>query len=90
MKNNSADEKSEWVFTTNDSLSVSLSSRDHEAVLKRGIVPNLLGMTAKDVLYLLENNGMRVKLIGSGAVAAQSILAGTPFVKGSKIVLQLI
>ncbi len=90
VKNNSADEKSEWVFTTNDSLSVSLSSRDHEAVLKRGIVPNLLGMTAKDVLYLLENNGMRVKLIGSGAVAAQSILAGTPFVKGSKIVLQLI
>lgn len=90
VKNNSDDTKSEWVFSTNDSLSVSLSKRDHEAILRRGIVPNLIGMTAKDVLYLLENNGMSVKLIGSGAVSAQSISAGTPFIKGSQIVLQLI
>ena len=47
-------------------------------------------MTAKDVLYLLENNGMRVKLIGSGAVATQSLTAGTSFIKGSQIILQLI
>lgn len=90
VKNNSDDATSEWVFSKNDSLSVSLSKRDHEAVLKRGIVPNLIGMTAKDVLYLLENNGMRVKLIGSGSVSTQSITAGTPFIKGSQIILQLI
>lgn len=90
VKNNSVDTKSEWVFSTNDSLSVSLLTRDHEAALKKGIVPNLIGMTAKDVLYLLENNGMRVKLIGSGSVSTQSLTAGTPFIKGSQIILQLI
>jgi cell division protein FtsI (penicillin-binding protein 3) len=90
VKNNSSDETADWVSSSNDSLSISLSTRNHEEILKRGIVPNLIGMTAKDVLYLLENNGIRVRLIGSGAVAAQSLEAGTPFIKGSQIVLQLI
>lgn len=90
VKNNSSDETADWVSSSNDSLSVSLSTRDHEEILKKGIVPNLIGMTARDVMYLLENNGMRVKLIGSGAVASQSLTAGTPFIKGSQIVLQLI
>lgn len=90
VKNSSGDDKAEWVSSVNDSLSISLTSRDHEEKLKKGIVPNVIGMTAKDVLFLLENNGMRVKLVGSGAVATQSLVAGTPFVKGSQIVLQLI
>ncbi len=90
IKNDSEDEKSDWVNSKNDSLSVSLSVSNSEDALKKGIVPNLIGMTARDVLFLLENNGMRVRLIGSGAVATQSITAGTPFIKGSQIVLQLI
>ena len=90
VRNDSNDEKADWVSSSNDSLSVSLSTRDHEEILKKGIVPNLIGMTAKDVLYLLENNGMRVKLIGSGAVSSQSLTAGTSFIKGSQIILQLI
>jgi cell division protein FtsI (penicillin-binding protein 3) len=47
-------------------------------------------MTAQDALYLLENSGIRVKLIGSGAVANQSLLEGTTFTKGTQIILQLI
>ncbi len=90
VRNQSDDERSEWVSSSNDSLSVTLSSKNPEETLKRGIVPNLVGMAARDVLYLLENNGMRVKIIGSGAVATQSINAGTPFIRGSQIVLQLI
>ena len=58
--------------------------------MKQGIVPNLMGMTARDVMYLLENNGMRVKLLGSGAVSKQSLPAGTTFKRGTEIVLQLI
>ncbi|MDQ3046313.1 MAG: penicillin-binding transpeptidase domain-containing protein [Bacteroidota bacterium] len=82
---------SEWVGTSsNDSTSITLTGKNTEQALKRGIVPNLLGMTAKDVLYLLENNGMRVKLIGSGSVAKQSIQAGAAFTKGTQIILQLI
>lgn len=81
----------EWVSNANDdSLAVNLTINNTESSLKRGIVPNLSGMTARDVMYLLENNGMRVKLIGSGAVAKQSLPAGTAFKRGTEIILQLI
>ena len=81
----------EWVSSsTIDSMSVNLTTSTTEVILKKGIVPNLTGMSAKDVLYLLENRGLRVKLIGSGAVAKQSLPAGTPFNKGTEITLQLI
>lgn len=81
----------EWVnSTTLDSTSVNLTTSTTETSLKQGIVPNLTGMSARDVMYLLENNGMRVKLLGSGAVAKQSLPAGTTFKRGTEIVLQLI
>lgn len=91
VKNSTDDGKAEWVSSsTSDSVSVGLTSKHTEEALKRGIVPNLVGMTARDVLFLLENNGMRVKIMGSGAVASQSITAGTTFTKGTQIILQLI
>ena len=91
VKNVSNDNTSEWVSTiTADSTSITLLPKNTENILKKGIVPNLVGMTARDVLYLLENNGMRVKIIGSGAVATQSLPAGTTFTKGTQIILQLI
>jgi cell division protein FtsI (penicillin-binding protein 3) len=91
VKVNIADERAEWVTAnTNDSVTVLLQTKSTEEYLKKGIVPNLSGMTAQDALYLLENHGMRVKIVGSGAVASQSIEAGKPFVKGTQIVLQLI
>ena len=43
----------------------------------------------KDALFLLENNGLNVKLQGFGAVKKQSLEAGTKFFKGSQIVLTL-
>ncbi|MBK7666743.1 MAG: PASTA domain-containing protein [Sphingobacteriaceae bacterium] len=60
-----------------------------EGLLKKGVVPNLQGMSAKDVLYLLENNGINVKLYGVGTVKQQSIEAGKKFNKGDKISLIL-
>jgi cell division protein FtsI (penicillin-binding protein 3) len=85
-------ETAEWVSSaaTTDSLSVNLTASTTETSLKQGIVPNLTGMTARDVMYLLENNGLRVKLVGSGAVAKQSLIAGTIFKRGTEIILQLI
>lgn len=90
----------DWVAAvTNDSISITLTAKYTEETLKRGVVPNLLGMTAQDALYLLENNGMRVKLIGSnkdkpyawsGAVVKQSIEPGVTYAKGTEIILQLI
>jgi len=81
----------EWVnSSTADSLSLNLTTSTSEVVLKKGIIPNLTGMSAKDAVYLLENRGLRVKLIGSGAVTKQSLPAGSPFIKGTEIILQLI
>jgi cell division protein FtsI (penicillin-binding protein 3) len=91
IKTNTLAETADWVsVNTRDSVSVSLQPKNIDEALTHGIVPNLIGMTAQDVLYLLEPKGIRVKIIGSGAVASQSIQAGTPFVKGTQIVLQLI
>ena len=74
---------------TNDTLSISLSESNLESQLKKGIVPNLNGLSAKDALYLLENKGMHVKLVGMGSVKKQSIEAGQRFNKGDKITLIL-
>lgn len=60
-----------------------------ERQLKKGIMPNLQGLSAKDALYLLENNGINVKILGFGSVKKQSIEAGQKFNKGNKIVLTL-
>ena len=57
--------------------------------LDKGIVPNLSGLSAKDVLFLLENSGFHVKLMGIGSVKKQSIEAGQKFNKGTKITLTL-
>lgn len=73
----------------NDSLYIRLSEVNLEGQLRKGIMPNLQGLSAKDALYLLENSGMSVKLLGFGSVKKQSIEAGQKFNKGIKIVLTL-
>ena len=83
---------SEDVFTTrnaSDTLSISLSESNLKSQLDKGIVPNLNGLSAKDALYLLENKGIHVKLLGMGSVKKQSIEAGQKFNKGDKITLIL-
>lgn len=59
------------------------------AQLKRGLMPDLMGLSAKDALFLLENNGVEVKLTGMGTVKKQSIQAGQKFEKGNSITLTL-
>ncbi len=60
-----------------------------ESQLKKGIVPNLNGLTAKDALFLLENSGFNVTLFGMGSVKKQSLEVGKKFNKGDKITLIL-
>lgn len=54
-----------------------------------GTVPNVIGMGLRDALYTLEQLGLEVSFKGKGAVAAQSLEAGTPLTAGAKIELQL-
>jgi cell division protein FtsI (penicillin-binding protein 3) len=57
--------------------------------LKQGLMPDLSGLSAKDVLFILERRGLRVQLSGSGRVKRQSIDKGMRIQKGEKIILQL-
>ncbi|MBL7937045.1 MAG: transpeptidase family protein [Bacteroidia bacterium] len=74
---------------SSDSTRISLQASNLESQLKKGIVPNLNGLSAKDALFLLENSGFHVKLYGMGSVKKQSIEAGQKFNKGDKITLIL-
>lgn len=53
------------------------------------IVPNVLGMTLRDAIFLLENQGLQVTHKGQGRIKVQSILPGRKIVKGSNITLTL-
>lgn len=77
------------VRSSGDSTKVVLVETNIESSLKKGLMPNLQGLSAKDALFLLENNGLNVKLFGVGTVKKQSLEAGKKFNKGDKISLIL-
>lgn len=65
--------------------SVTLTHRD----ILRDFVPSVIGMGAKDAVYLLESKGLRVHLSGIGKVYSQSLSQGTMIVRGQTIGLSL-
>lgn len=52
-------------------------------------VPNVIGMGAKDAVFLLEEKGLRVRLSGVGKVRRQSLPHGSHFTKGQTVLLTL-
>ena len=72
-----------------DSLQLQSKPFTIESQLKKGLMPDLQGLSAKDALFLLENNGVEVKILGMGSVKKQSIQAGQKFAKGNRIILTL-
>jgi cell division protein FtsI (penicillin-binding protein 3) len=73
-----------------DSTRIAVYENSIESQLKKGIMPNLTGLSAKDALYLLENHGLYVRMTGFGSVKKQSIEAGQRIMKGNKVTLTLI
>jgi cell division protein FtsI (penicillin-binding protein 3) len=68
--------------------------QENKLVLKdrkiiENLVPNVVGMGAKDAVYAMEHAGLKVSLSGRGTISNQSIAAGTRIVKGQTVVLQL-
>ena len=61
----------------------------HEIDQSSNTVPNVVGMGAKDAVYLLESKGWHVNLSGAGRVRHQSLPAGSRAAKGATIGLQL-
>ncbi len=52
-------------------------------------MPSLQGMGFKDVVYVLENMGVKIMARGRGKVSAQSITAGTVVRKNEVVYVQL-
>ncbi|MDR1746607.1 MAG: PASTA domain-containing protein [Tannerella sp.] len=56
-----------------------------ELTVKEGLVPRVVGMGAKDAVYLLEKSGLQVRLSGKGQVISQSIAPGQKIVRGQTV-----
>jgi cell division protein FtsI (penicillin-binding protein 3) len=77
--------QSEWVNTTRDEQAIKFSERK----TVDNLVPDVVSLGAKDAVYLLENAGLRVAILGKGSVRRQSISPGTRVRKGDRIVLEM-
>ncbi len=54
-----------------------------------GIMPDVKGLSVRDAVYLLENQGLKVLMKGRGMIRGQSIAPGTKIKKGQEITLLL-
>ena len=75
----------EWITAARNKKFVEF----HKRFVSKGLVPNVVGMTAKDAVYLIENTGMSVRLIGAGKIVKQSIEPGIQVYRGGLIELTL-
>ena len=85
---NGYDEESEkpvWGQVSHSPESLTLTPKE----VNEKKVPNVIGMGAKDAVYLLESIGLKVSITGMGKVRSQSIPAGNTIVKGKTILLRL-
>lgn len=71
--------------TSNYSDSLVLERR---TIPRADVVPNVVGMGLRDALFLLENRGLTVEVVGFGKIQKQSIFPGTR-TKGQTIRLTL-
>ena len=85
IKADKVDENANWVFAEGQNKSVKLDKR----YIGDKTMPNVVGMSLQDALYVLENRGVLVKFVGSGRVRTQSVKAGTSFNKGQVIEIVL-
>lgn len=76
---------SRWAFVENKGNKIELKENSET----KGIVPKVVGMGARDAIYILENLGLTVKIEGHGTVVQQSINAGTEITAGREIILKL-
>ena len=78
-------QNAEWVHTSTSKDTVHIDNLS----VHSGLVPNVLGMGLEDALYLLEKNGLKVKVNGYGTVQKQSLLPGSRLDGAQTITLDL-
>ncbi len=77
--------QSEWVVTSRKDSVIEYKHRR----IKDFLVPNVKGMSVKDALYILENAGLKVRVVGFGSVNKQSLNPGMDFRLGDEITIYL-
>ncbi len=60
-----------------------------KTITGKDIVPDVMGMTLRDAVYLLENSGLRVSFEGKGKVLKQSLTPGARVGRGNTIFIRL-
>jgi len=63
-------------------LGVKAGNHIDEQKTSKAIVPNVIGMGARDAVYQLESRGVKTRLKGRGRVKSQSIYSGTAIKQG--------
>lgn len=75
---------SDWVKSFSDDHQIRVES----VSVPINVVPDLMGMGAKDAVYLAERLGLNVQVEGRGKVVSQTIKPGTLVQKGSRILIR--
>jgi cell division protein FtsI (penicillin-binding protein 3) len=84
MKEQSKQQHNSWALVGSKNDKISFNKKK----INDKIIPDVRGMGARDALYLLENQGLKVRLNGVGRVVSQSISAGQAS-RGQTIILNL-
>lgn len=80
-----SDNNSDWIETKVNNKNVTLLSKE----IKPKQIPSFKGLNAKDAIYIAEELGLKVNLVGKGKVVNQSIVEGTIINYGKTINLEL-
>jgi cell division protein FtsI (penicillin-binding protein 3) len=75
---------SDWVKSFSDDKQIRVES----VSVPKNVVPDLMGMGAKDAVYLVERLGLNVQVEGRGKVVSQTIKPGTFVQRGSRIIIR--
>ncbi len=61
----------------------------HQMKMDENVVPNVIGMGARDAAYALGTRGLTVRMKGRGKVTSQSVAGGSKLVKGQTVLIEL-
>lgn len=87
VKAETGEPETDWVVAVAEGEKEEVVLKD--LAVSNGKVPRVIGMGAKDAIYLLEQAGLQVHLSGVGRVISQSIPPGQQAVRGQTVTLQL-
>ena len=82
---NHSQTEEEWVRSSRNGSGVNWK----KANASKDFVPDVMGMTFRDAVFLLENSGLLVTYEGKGRVVKQSLTAGARVGKGGRIYIKL-